>query len=108
MEGRDVVSGRLPPEEALGDRLRQLRLQARKRPIDVFEAGLLPVDELLRYEAGLVRANVCIVHDMCEYYGTDLATTDHLVGLALWMNTLGKLTELTINSPASPEAWFEN
>jgi hypothetical protein len=42
-----------PAREELGQRLRQARLAADMQPIDVFDGGLLPVDELLRYEAML-------------------------------------------------------
>jgi hypothetical protein len=103
-----MFAGRLPPREELGVFLQHVRLRSGKRPIDVFEAGLLSVDELLQYEAGLVRADICVVHDLCEFYDADLRTTDQLVALALWMTTFGRLIDPAVSPRTSSGAWLGN
>jgi hypothetical protein len=78
-----------PAREELGQCLLQARLAACMQPIDVFDAGLLPVDELLRYEAGSARAEPSTVYALCRFYAADRATTDHLASLAFRMTTFG-------------------
>lgn len=82
-------AGPPPMRLELGHLLRALRLAANWRPIDVFDAGLLPVEDLLRYEAGLVRADTDVVHQLCVFYRVDRETTDHVVSLTFRMTTLG-------------------
>jgi hypothetical protein len=93
--GKQVIpAGPLPLGEDLGLHLKDLRLAANKRPIDVFEAGLLPVDELFEYEGGSTRPNTCVVHDLCVFYDAEGEIIDHLVALALRMTVVGRWLEL--------------
>ena len=78
-----------PARAELGRCLAELRRAANRRPIDVVEAGLLSVDELLRYERGSARADPSTVYALCQFYGTGEETTGHLVSQALRMTTVG-------------------
>jgi hypothetical protein len=67
----------------IGQRLSGLRKAADKKPIDVFDAGIMSVEELLAYEAGRMAFDSYKVAALCGFYGADAATSEEIVGFVV-------------------------
>jgi hypothetical protein len=71
----------------IGQRLSGLRKAAGKKPIDVFDAGILSVEEVLAYEAGRTAFDANAVAGLCELYGAGAAISEEIVGFVLDAST---------------------
>jgi hypothetical protein len=82
----------------IGQRLSGLRKAAGKKPIDVFDAGIMSVEDLLAYEAGRMAFDSSKVAGLCGLYDADAATSEEIIGFVMDASATSRWMDLMMYS----------